>query len=69
MKRTPWFHTDVLPTHEGTYEWQCDIVSRRTQKALFSEGKWRTSTIYAPNPFCSDCQWRGLLRPAKEQQK
>lgn len=67
MKRTPWFRTDVLPVHEGIYEWQCDNASRGIQKAFFNGYRWRAQTDFAPTATCKHCQWRGLTEKAEEQ--
>jgi hypothetical protein len=69
MKRTPWFNADVLPVHAGRYEWQCNNVSMGIQQAFFNGVRWWTRTDFEPTATCKHCQWRGLLRPAKEQQK
>ena len=72
MKRTPWFNADVSPVRAGVYEWRCRFVTNGgLRQAVFDPAiLWEGTSMSAnlrPAPTCKSCQWRGLLRPAKEQ--
>ena len=71
MKRTPWFHTDVLPVRAGVYEWRCLVTNGHIRHAVFHPViKWdgtSQKTNCRPSLACKHCMWRGLTKPAKEQ--